>query len=230
MNDLENARGPEARACSPWSRAWSRRSARSCCSGACCCGRCGGGFSPVVAVGRLGARLRAGAPAARPDLGTFAVVPALFAARARSRASVAVRRGDLSRVDHAAHRLQPRSRPSAPSGRAAIARSGRATAERRSHRRFGAASVIAASMPTTTTARRQGGHGCTFAQDVRRGALITIRMRIAGREVVFHRCARCEVEQLAGRRRRADAGRGPGARSSPLTEATRSRGRSARPE
>ena len=25
-----------------------------------------------------------------------------------------------------------------------------------------------------------------------KGALITIRMRIAGREVVFHRCARCE--------------------------------------
>ncbi len=26
-----------------------------------------------------------------------------------------------------------------------------------------------------------------------KGALITIRMRIAGREVVFHRCARCEA-------------------------------------
>jgi hypothetical protein len=25
-----------------------------------------------------------------------------------------------------------------------------------------------------------------------KGALITIRMRIAGRDVVFHRCARCE--------------------------------------
>ena len=25
-----------------------------------------------------------------------------------------------------------------------------------------------------------------------KGALITIRMRIAGREIVFHRCAKCE--------------------------------------
>jgi len=25
-----------------------------------------------------------------------------------------------------------------------------------------------------------------------KGALITIRMRIAGREIIFHRCARCE--------------------------------------
>jgi hypothetical protein len=32
-------------------------------------------------------------------------------------------------------------------------------------------------------------HGCTGCA---KGALITIRMRIAGREVVFHRCARCE--------------------------------------
>jgi len=26
-----------------------------------------------------------------------------------------------------------------------------------------------------------------------KGAVVTIRMRIAGREVVFHRCARCEA-------------------------------------
>jgi len=26
-----------------------------------------------------------------------------------------------------------------------------------------------------------------------KGALITIRMRIAGHEIVFHRCARCEA-------------------------------------
>lgn len=32
-------------------------------------------------------------------------------------------------------------------------------------------------------------HTCTGCV---KGALITIRMRIAGREVVFHRCARCE--------------------------------------
>ena len=32
-------------------------------------------------------------------------------------------------------------------------------------------------------------HSCTGCA---KGALITIRMRIAGREVVFHRCARCE--------------------------------------
>jgi hypothetical protein len=33
-------------------------------------------------------------------------------------------------------------------------------------------------------------HACTRCA---KGALITIRMRIAGREVVFHRCARCEA-------------------------------------
>jgi hypothetical protein len=32
-------------------------------------------------------------------------------------------------------------------------------------------------------------HACTGCA---KGALITIRMRIAGRDVVFHRCARCE--------------------------------------
>ena len=33
-------------------------------------------------------------------------------------------------------------------------------------------------------------HACTRCA---KGALITIRMRIAGREVIFHRCARCEA-------------------------------------
>lgn len=33
-------------------------------------------------------------------------------------------------------------------------------------------------------------HACSRCA---KGALITIRMRIAGREVVFHRCARCEA-------------------------------------
>ena len=32
-------------------------------------------------------------------------------------------------------------------------------------------------------------HGCTGCANA---TLITIRMRIAGREIVFHRCARCE--------------------------------------
>jgi len=31
-----------------------------------------------------------------------------------------------------------------------------------------------------------------------KGALITIRMRIAGREVVFQRCARCEAKSWQG--------------------------------
>ena len=33
-------------------------------------------------------------------------------------------------------------------------------------------------------------HACTRCT---KGALVTIRMRIAGREVVFHRCSRCEA-------------------------------------
>jgi hypothetical protein len=32
--------------------------------------------------------------------------------------------------------------------------------------------------------------GCTGCA---KAALITIRMRVAGREIVFHRCARCEA-------------------------------------
>jgi hypothetical protein len=40
---------------------------------------------------------------------------------------------------------------------------------------------------------RQGGHHMYACTRCAKGALITIRMRIAGREVVFRRCARCEA-------------------------------------
>lgn len=41
-------------------------------------------------------------------------------------------------------------------------------------------------------AAEEGGNGMLRCTGCANPALITIRMRIAGREIVFHRCARCE--------------------------------------
>jgi hypothetical protein len=48
-------------------------------------------------------------------------------------------------------------------------------------------------LPTKTTAKVSGRHGMLDCTGCAKAALITIRMRVAGHEIVFRRCARCEA-------------------------------------
>ena len=47
-------------------------------------------------------------------------------------------------------------------------------------------------MPTYTTGVVSGRHGMLVCTGCAKTVLITIRMRVAGREIVFHRCSKCE--------------------------------------
>jgi hypothetical protein len=48
-------------------------------------------------------------------------------------------------------------------------------------------------MPTYTTGAVSGRHGMRVCTGCAKTVLITIRMRVAGREIVFHRCSKCEA-------------------------------------
>ena len=48
-------------------------------------------------------------------------------------------------------------------------------------------------MPRLFTGGVSGRHGMLVCTGCAKTALITIRMRVAGREVVFHRCNKCEA-------------------------------------
>jgi hypothetical protein len=48
-------------------------------------------------------------------------------------------------------------------------------------------------MPTYTTGVVSGRHGMLVCTGCAKTVLITIRMRVAGREIVFHRCSKCEA-------------------------------------
>ena len=48
-------------------------------------------------------------------------------------------------------------------------------------------------MPTNTTGVVSGRHGMLVCTGCAKTVLITIRMRVAGREIVFHRCSKCEA-------------------------------------
>ena len=211
VKDLETAHGLQARAARPV-----RGPDRAGLRGAAVPGPAPAGAAPPVLArdrgGRLGARVRAGAPVLDPTLGDLRhrarpVRPGRGLGRGRRPP------GRPLGVDHAAHRLQPAH----DAQRRRRRRPPPLTVAREWPRLRNSRSVLQfpGPVPTTPAANGREATECTFAQDVRKARLITIRMRIAGREVVFHRCARCEVEQLAGRRRRVDARRGPGARSSP---------------
>jgi hypothetical protein len=48
-------------------------------------------------------------------------------------------------------------------------------------------------VPTYTTGVVSGRHGMLVCTGCAKTMLITIRMRVAGREIVFHRCSKCEA-------------------------------------
>lgn len=48
-------------------------------------------------------------------------------------------------------------------------------------------------MPTNSTGAVSGRHGMLVCTGCAKTVLITIRMRVAGREIVFHRCSKCEA-------------------------------------
>jgi hypothetical protein len=48
-------------------------------------------------------------------------------------------------------------------------------------------------MPTKSTGVVSGRHGMLVCAGCAKTVLITIRMRVAGREIVFHRCSKCEA-------------------------------------
>ena len=192
---------------------WSRRSARSCCSGACCCGRCAGGCRRPAAVGLQALVFALAHPLLDPTS-----APRRRARRcspsAPSRASWRCGTGDLSRVDlccTSASTCSPRCCRSYRRDPATCAAARPESREWQSHApRFSRTRSVPTMRPRATGVR-QGGTECMFAQDVRKAR--------RSRSACGSRAARSSstavpvrVEQLAGRRRRAVAGRGPGAR------------------
>lgn len=50
-----------------------------------------------------------------------------------------------------------------------------------------------ASLPTNGPGVVSGRHGMLVCRGCAKARLITIRLRVAGREIVFHRCSKCEA-------------------------------------
>ncbi len=184
------------------SRSWphsSPRYVRSCSSAACCSGRCGAACRPNAAVIVQALAFALAHPMLSPTLGDLAVVPALFLLGAVSGMVAVTTRKSLG-VDPDAHRLQSRhdaaralTTPlrtvvcplSHDLGVATAHDGGKSHRSRASARRRG----CRPRPPARCTAGSVSGrHGMLVCTGCAKTVLITIRMRVAGREIVFHRC------------------------------------------